>query len=186
MALSWLSCLSRVSYLLYPALRLLFPQVSCHFLLVVVWSWVPGWLHRFDPVLILELLHLHLHLPLLVHEYRSFIPVDDPGGLFLALGLDLVLRVCLGDDLLARLPELGGGADVPVVLLLVEVVPLGLGLVHVPSPRAIGLVRALPPRSLGLVHTLTPRALILNHTLTLVPLALYVPWRPVPSSLFLP
>ena len=96
MALSLLSCLSRVSYLLYHALRLHFPQVSCLSLLVVVWSWVPGWLHRFDPVLVLKLHHLHLHLPLLVHEYWSFIPVDDPSGLFLALGLVLVMGVPLG------------------------------------------------------------------------------------------
>ena len=55
----------------------------------MVWSLVPGWLHLVDPNLVLELLLLPLFLPLLVLEYWSCIPVDNPSGLFPALGLTL-------------------------------------------------------------------------------------------------
>lgn len=89
MALSLLSCLSGVRRSLYHALRLQFPHVSCQSLLVVVWSCVPGWLHLCGPVLVLQLPHLLLPLPLLVLEYWSCIPVDNPSGLFPALGLTL-------------------------------------------------------------------------------------------------
>ena len=87
-------------------------------LLVVVRYRIPGWLHRLEPVLVSELHRLDLHPPHSISEHWSLIPADDPVGLLLALGLDLVHRRPLGDDLLACLPVHVGDADVVDVLVV--------------------------------------------------------------------
>ena len=66
-------------------------------------------------------------LPLLgldLSEHWSLIPIDDPSGLLLALGLDLVMWWPIGDDLHVCLPEHGGDADVVDVLKVLALLPL--------------------------------------------------------------